>query len=77
MYCWERCWRDMIKEKYEEYIADMLWVRAVGAKFVDDKEEPTAQRWSEIVNPKPKIEAVQITKEDIKARFLQLKIREA
>ena len=37
--------------KFMSYIADCLWVTAVGRQFVGEDKEPSYPRWHEVLNP--------------------------
>ena len=72
---------ELEREAYENYIADCLWVTAIGRNFIKGNKDrtPTLKRWSEINGSNPEKTAetdkgsqgltTKITKEDIKSRL--------
>ena len=61
-----------LKIKHNAYIAECMWVLAVGRHFIDENKEPTLPRWSDFINPK-KEETPQISKEYMKDHLRSLK----
>lgn len=61
------------KRQWQNYIADCLWVLAVGRTFNDEDGNISYPRWHEIDNPQKEHPVAQITKNDVKAQFLRLK----
>lgn len=48
--------------KFMAFVADNVWVTAVGRNFINENKEPTYPRWNDVLNPSKPVP--EVTKQD-------------
>lgn len=63
------------KMQWKNYVADCLWAPATGHLLKKEDESYVYPRWHEVVNPKKEVKGPEVTKDDVKAKFIRLKTK--